>query len=115
MNLRQARCIFAQCLAELILYANNKGFQIAFAEGMDRVTAKDPTTDHMKGSLHEIGLAQDIDLYANGIYLDKTEHHAFLGNQWKQIGNKYGVTLAWGGDFNKPDGNHYSLTWEGKN
>ncbi len=120
MTLREARVIFTKCKAELVLWVDARGYEIADGEGMDRITAKDPTTDHMKGSLHEIGLAQDFDLYKDGVYLDKSEDHKPLGDQWKRIGAKYGIPLAWGGDFKdkdgkpKPDGNHYALTWEGK-
>ena len=120
MTLREARCIFTKCDAELTLWAFSQGFEVANAEGMDRITDKDPTTDHMKGGLHGIGLAQDKDLYKNGVYLTKSEDHAPLGARWKVMGQLYGLALAWGGDFKdkdgkpKPDGNHYSLQWLGQ-
>lgn len=86
----------------------------AFDEVTDHVTTKDPTTDHMKGSLHEIGLAADVLLYRNGIYLTRTEDYQVLGEQWEQLGHALGLDLAWGGRFAKPDGNHFSLRWAGK-
>ena len=79
---------------------------------MDRVTEKDPTTDHMKNSLHELGLAQDIDLYKDGVYLSKTEDHAILGGWWEAEGIRRNIPLTWGGRFK--DGNHYSLAWGGR-
>ena len=112
MTYRQARCRFTECLAELVQHARSLGYEIAFAEGMDRITAKDPTTDHMKGSLHELGLGQDVDLYKDNDYLDKTEDHKILGEWWEQRGRELGLPLAWGGRFK--DGNHYSLSWGGK-
>ena len=84
----------------------------ALAEGMDRITEKDPTTDHMKGSLHEIGLAQDIDLYKDGKWLDKTEDHLPFGEWWEAYGELQGIPLAWGGRFK--DGTHYSFSWKGR-
>ena len=107
MTLREARCAFTECKARLIFYAISRGYEIASAEGMDRPTAKDPTTDHMKGSLHEIGLAEDFDLYKDGKYLTKTEDHAELGEYWEELGKINKLPLRWGGRFR--DGNHYSL------
>lgn len=112
MTYREARCKFTEALAALVVFARSKGYEVAFAEGMDRVTAKDQTTDHMKKSLHEIGLAQDIDLYLNGTYLINTLDHEILGEWWEQHGRERGIPLAWGGRFK--DGNHYSLAWGGR-
>ncbi|MDP2735090.1 MAG: M15 family peptidase [bacterium] len=106
MTLREARCEFTKMLAWLILWACEQGYEPALAEGMDRRTEKDPTSDHMKNSLHDIGLAQDIDLYRDGKYLSNTEDHLPLGEKWESMGG------AWGGRFK--DGNHYSLAWAGK-
>ena len=114
MTLREARCIFTLCLADLVQQAHEMGYEMAFAEGMDRITEKDPTTDHMKGSLHEIGLAQDIDLYKDGKWLDKTEDHLPFGEWWEAYGELQGIPLTWGGRFSRPDGNHYSYSWKGR-
>ncbi len=112
MTLREARCKFTIALADLIHTANIHGYEIALAEGMDRLTEKDPTHDHMKGSLHELGLAQDIDLYKDGLYLRFTEDHQFLGEWWEEYGKIHELPLRWGGRFR--DGNHYSMEWHGK-
>jgi hypothetical protein len=114
LTLRTARCEFTKALCALVTYAISLGYEVAFAEGMDRITAKDPTTDHMKGSNHEIGLAQDIDLYVKGVYLMGTEDHEPLGTWWEDYGVAHGLPLVWGGNFEPPDGNHYSLRWLGK-
>jgi len=112
MTLRQARCAFSICVAELILYAVSQGYEIALDEGTERLTEKDPTSDHKTGSLHHIGLAQDLLLYLKGVYLTDTPSYAFLGQFWQELGIKKGLPLAWGGDFN--DGNHFSLAWQGR-
>ena len=112
MTLREARCKFTECIAKLIFQAYSLGNDIALAEGMDRKTIKDPTSDHMKGSLHDIGLAQDFDLYKDGVYLVKNEDHLLLGEWWEQLGVSRGFPLRWGGRFK--DGNHYSWEWEGR-
>ena len=112
MTYREARCRFSEALAELVLHARDLGYEIAFNEVMDRVTEKDPTTDHMKGSLHELGLAADMDLYKGGVYQSTTEAHEPLGTWWEVRGKNLGLPLAWGGRFK--DGNHYSLAWQGR-
>jgi hypothetical protein len=112
LTLRQARCAFTQAIAYLILFAAQKGYEIALDEGMDRKTEKDPTTDHMKNSLHELGLAQDLVLYLAGNYLEKTEEYSELGYAWEEYGIQSGLPLVWGGRFN--DGNHFSFAWGGR-
>ena len=111
MTLREARCAFTQCLCWLVTYGISQGYEMAFGEVQDTVTAKDPTTDHMKGSLHEIGLAADINLYRDGKYLELTEDHQTLGEYWEELGKINKLPLRWGGRFR--DGNHYSLEWLG--
>lgn len=112
MTLRQARCAYSLALAHLIIYANEHGYEVAIDEVTDRVTDKDPTTDHRPGSLHEVGLAADLNLYLDGRYLSETAEHLPLGEEWERYGRKHNLPLAWGGRFN--DGNHYSMAWKGK-
>lgn len=114
MTLRQARCLYTRALATLILRASDYGFDIAFDEVTDRITTKDPTTDHMPGSVHELGLAADLLLYRDGVYLTKTEDYTSLGELWERMGIELGLPLVWGGRFTHPDGNHFSMRWAGK-
>lgn len=66
---------------------------------------------HMEGSLHYEGLAEDVDLYdKDWNYISTTEGHAIFGAYWKSLNPNH----AWGGDFKKKDGNHYSFAWNGK-
>jgi hypothetical protein len=58
-------------------------------------------------SCHKIRLAIDLNLFKDGKYLDKTEHHKILGEWWESVGG------SWGGRFEGGDGNHYSLEHEG--
>lgn len=112
MTLREARCKFTQAIALLITYAISLGYEVAIDEALDRLTVKDPTSDHMPNSLHHIGLAADLNLYLDGKWLDKTDHHLLLGTWWERLGVTLDLPLTWGGRFN--DGNHYSLGWEGR-
>ena len=114
MTLREARINFSLCLAKLILHADTLGYEVALDEVTERITEKDPTSDHMKNSLHHLGLAGDLNLYKDGQYLSKTEDHQILGEYWEQMGKDLGLPLCWGGRFAKPDGNHYALEWLGR-
>ena len=108
MRLSLARCLFSESLALLILEVRKAGRYVA----IDDVKAR-PGQGHMVGSLHELGLAADLNLYdADGNYLDQTDDHLPIGEWWEQHGVDMGYPLRWGGRFQ--DGNHYSWEWEGK-
>jgi hypothetical protein len=79
------------------------GYEVAFDEGTEHITDKDPTSDHKRGSKHELGLAMDILLYIDGIYQITTEAHKIFGEYWESLNPR----CSWGGRFN--DGNHYSF------
>lgn len=111
LSLREKRCRFTQLVALLIQEANAMGFECALDEVTERITEKDPTSDHMKGSLHHSGLACDLLLYRDGVYLTRTEDHAPLGAWWEAQGTDE-LRTAWGGRFK--DGNHYSVEHEGR-
>ena len=66
---------------------------------------------HMANSLHYEGLAVDIDLFnKEGTYLSSTTDHAEFGKFWEMLD----VACRWGGHFDTPDGNHYSVTFQGR-
>jgi len=107
MTLRQMKSKFSWMLGNLICFAFSQGFEITLGEGTIKVVnckhCRKKVSIHKKGSLHHIGLAQDIDLFKDGRYLRKTEAHRVLGAYWEQMGG------SWGGRF--ADGNHYSLQY----
>lgn len=103
MTLKEARVLFTILLCRLIIWADAQGYEVAFDEVTEKITDKDPTSDHMKNSLHHLGLAADLILYRNGQYLSKTEDYTQLGEHWEKT-NKY---CKWGGRFS--DGNHFSF------
>ncbi len=103
MSLRKTRCRFTECLARLILWLIEHGYGVAI--GQDGLK-------HMDGSLHYVGLADDLYLYnADGVYLTATEDYRAAGEYWKTLD----PLARWGGDFRQTkDGNHFSFEWEGK-
>ena len=100
-ELGDKRKLFTRLHAQLINYMISQGY-----EPMD---GKDGLV-HMKGSLHYEGLAVDVDLTKDGVYLPNTSDHLKFGIYWKELHHD----CRWGGDFAKPDGNHYSITYGGR-
>ena len=107
MTLGEKRRLFTKLLSEHIVWLISMGYEVAYDEVMERITEKDPTSDHMKNSLHYIGLAGDLLLFKNSVYLTKTEDHAMSGLVWEARHE----LCRWGGRFG--DGNHYSIEHEG--
>jgi len=113
MTLREARCLFSINVARLLLFAKDRGYECALGEVVrDPIVAKanEKAGKGIANSLHLVGLAVDIHLYRESLYLAHTADHAELGVFWKSLdsGNR------WGGDFKRADGNHYSYSWEGR-
>jgi len=77
----------------LILFAYHQGYELT---GGDLFA----TDGHKEGSYHYLRLAVDLNLFKDGVFLDKTEDHEELGIFWESLGG------TWGGRFD--DGNHYS-------
>jgi hypothetical protein len=123
MTLREQRCLFTRLTARLIDYANSLGYEVSYEETMRsklQAQANAAAGTGISTSLHTIGLAVDLNLYilVNGVWQwqQKSEAHQPLGNYWKSLH----PLARWGGDFKdaagrpKPDGNHYSLEWQGR-
>lgn len=108
MTLGQKQRQFAIKLAKHIQWLYSMGYEVSLGDAFrdPRVHGKfgedvDAPYGHSK-SFHKKKLAQDLNLFKDGKYLSSTEAHRFSGEKWKQRGG------TWGGDFEEPDGNHYS-------
>lgn len=99
MTLRDKQAKFALMVAGLIKWAFQNGYELTFGDAYAR-------DGHKRNSLHYDRLAVDFNLFRNGVFLFKTEDHEPLGIFWESIGG------SWGGRFG--DGNHYSLSHEGR-
>ena len=84
---------FMKAIGDLINYAYSLGYTLTPGDAL----AKD---GHKIGSYHYQGLAMDLQLFKNKIWLKESEDHWELGEYWERIGG------SWGGRWN--DGNHYS-------
>jgi len=87
---------FSRDFALLLQYAYGLGYEITFPAEHE---------DHIKLSLHYLGLAKDINLFKNGVWLTETKDYEILGLFWEFLGN------TWGGRFD--DGCHFSITHNG--
>ncbi len=106
LTLRQTQSLFAKLLGQLIVWIYEQGWEVTLADGF-----RPDAQGHMKGSLHYQRLAQDLNLFVAGRYMDTDcpEWQA-VGAQWKS----YDELCRWGGDFASKDLNHMSITWEGR-
>jgi len=98
MKLSERQAKFTKMIALLIQYANLLGYSLTFGDAYSKVEFG----VHSLNSFHYKRLAIDLNLFIGGEYQTTTEAHRPLGKFWVFIGG------TWGGDFKKPDGNHYS-------
>ena len=111
MTLSEKQQLFAVKLAQLILWADERGLRLTFGEVYR--TPEQAALNAKKGSgisnsLHTQRLAADLNLFVNGQYKTSTADYLPLGEYWESIGG------AWGGRFKtRPDGNHFSLEHNG--
>jgi hypothetical protein len=102
-----------QLVGELVKWAYGEGMELTFGEAWRTPEQAKWNEEQGKGvsnSLHLERLAIDLNLFVNGKWIKTTEGHRRLGAKWKSLH----PDCRWGGDFKKPDGNHYSLTPDGK-
>ena len=99
--------LFVRLLAQLIVWIYEQGWELTLGEGY-----RSDGHGHMPLSLHYSKLAQDLNLFVGDRYIvdtDAAEWQA-IGAYWKALD----PLCAWGGDFSTRDGNHVSVTWQGR-
>lgn len=112
MTTRQQQSEFVRLVAKLIEFATANGMDLTFGECWR--TAEQAALNAKKGSgisnsLHTERLAIDVNLFVGGVFIDSSGGHRRLGEYWKTLH----PNCRWGGDFRKPDGNHYSYSPDG--
>lgn len=112
MSLGKMQRKFTRMVALLISWAYDNGYELTLGDAY-----RDPRVHGEVGekksyssanSLHKSRLAIDLNLFKDGVWLTSSEDHRPLGDYWKSIGG------TWGGDFPNPDGNHYSIEFQGR-
>lgn len=112
-SLGQHQELLAECIMRLYQHAFFLGYQIHPGE-----TTRDPRIAELNAqsgagilhSLHIDGLAHDIKLFRDGHYYTRSEDYLALGVHWESLH----ALAAWGGRFSRPDGNHFSIKWQGR-
>lgn len=92
--------LFSECIAKLILYIYSKGYKVRCGDFWAKV--RNPL-EHKKDSQHYVKMAADLNLFKDGVFLDKTEDHAQFGAYWESLH----PACRWGGRWK--DGNHYEV------
>lgn len=111
MTLGEKQQLFTIMVANLVLWAETKGYRLTYGEAYR--TPEQAALNAKKGSgisnsLHTQRLAVDFNLFINGEYQTRTEAYLPLGEYWESQGG------SWGGRFkSNPDGNHFSLEHNG--
>lgn len=107
--------MFTLYVAQLILFAYARGYQITLGEAWrppEMVKIYETRGTGSGNSLHPRRLAIDLNLFKGDVWLTQSTDHAELGAYWKSLH----PLCRWGGDFKppaRPDGNHYSMEWKG--
>lgn len=109
MTLLEKQQLFTKLISEFILWCEQNGYKVTLGDSF-----RDPRLHGTFGvklgygaanSFHKLKLAQDLNLFIEGVYKEGTAAHYPLGVKWKLMHPE----CTWGGDFKKPDGNHYSF------
>lgn len=103
---------FTSLVAKLVIWAESQGFKLTFGEAYrtpEQAALNAKNGSGISNSLHTKRLAVDLNLFVKGEYKQDSESYRAIGDYWKSLD----PDCAWGGDFSKPDGNHFSLQHEG--
>lgn len=122
MELLQLQQRFTRLLADLIIFAYNKGYEITMGE-----VYRPPETALLYArqgrgiarSVHCDRLGADLNLFHNDKYITDSAAYEMLGVYWESLDTPE-FECIWGGRFkdkngkSKPDGNHFSIAFNGR-
>lgn len=111
-TLSQLQRQFTLAVAAFILWAQSQGYELTFGEAYrtpEQAALNAANGTGIANSVHTKRLAIDLNLFIKDFYRTDSEAYRPLGEKWKQLH----PLARWGGDFAKPDGNHFSFEWEG--
>lgn len=113
MTLREMQSLHVNCTSALLEHILASGYELTWGETLRKKAEAEANAASGAGiahSLHLLGLAIDLNLFKDGVWLTDSQSHAPFGAYWKSLH----PLCRWGGDFKpKPDGNHYSVEWQG--
>jgi hypothetical protein len=112
MTLGEKQRRFTELVGRLIEWSYDEGFELTFGECYrtpEQAALNAASGAGIANSLHTKRLAIDLQLFLGGEYQTASSAYKPLGDYWKTLDPE----ARWGGDFSKPDGNHFSLEHEG--
>ena len=119
MTLGEKQRLFAKLMGEFIVWLYANDYEVRFDEAYrtpEQAALNAALGSGISNSLHCLHLALDLPLYLDSsleadedIYQPNSAAYRPLGDRWKSLH----PLCRWGGDFSKPDGNHFSLEHEG--
>lgn len=109
MTQSEKQRLFTKNVGLFISWCYGNGYELTFGDAF-----RDPRLAQLNAqqgigivhSLHSARLAVDFNLFKGGVYTTLTDDYRPLGEYWKSLD----PLNCWGGDFSKPDGNHFSMT-----
>lgn len=106
MTLRQAQCLFAKLLGQMLGWIYEQGWEVTFGD-----VARLDQQGHMPNSTHYIRLAADLNLFVQGQWQDHDcPAWQAIGEHWESLD----PICRWGGRFQQVDLNHLSFEWQGR-
>lgn len=116
MTLGEKQRLFMQLFGEFLVWIYQAGYAVSGGElerSQAQADANAASGAGISNSLHLKRLAIDLNLFllidGKWEYQQLSEAYRPLGEHWKSMHE----LCRWGGDFSKPDGNHFSLLHEG--
>lgn len=111
-TLHRKQSLFCLNISRLIQEAHENGEELTFGDAYRSPVEAAQNADKgigISNSLHSLRLAIDFNLFVKGAYQPNSEAYRHLGDFWKSLH----PLNRWGGDFKKPDGNHFSMEHNG--
>jgi hypothetical protein len=112
MTLREQQSLFVILAAQFISWVYERGYELTFSEtwrSPQEAAVQAAAGAGVVNSLHTQRLAIDLNLFKDGVLLTSVDDYRPLGVQWKSMN----PLARWGGDFSRPDADHFSLTRDG--
>ncbi len=112
MTLGEQQRLFARLVGEFLVWVFDNGYAITFGECYrtpEQAALNAQQGTGIANSLHTQRLAIDLNLFVGGVFQTGLEAYRPLGQAWKGMH----PLCRWGGDFSKPDADHFSMEWQG--
>lgn len=112
MILSEKQRLFVRLQGIFINWCYENGYELTDGEALRDARIAELNAASGTGianSLHLIRLARDWNLFICGEFQRDSAAYRPLGEFWKSLH----PLCRWGGDFHKPDGDHFSLEHEG--